>query len=178
MIWEHYIPLAVAGSHLDEPAEQGSPTILDFAGLSRPRLIGEFETIVQECIAGGAQRLLVNFDGTNVMDLLKSSRTPISIVGAVPMPLDTGEPHSTGLLINAGECRVVDTSSYQTQISDLLDRFIADTLIDSTVGAKGQGEHHFITPGGAHIPTWYRIGPLLELEGVTELLGFHLARRL
>ena len=178
MIWDHYIPLAVAGSHIDEPAEQGSPTILDFAGMSRPRLIGEFEAIVRECIAGGAQRLLVNFDGANVMDLLENSQPPIPIVGAVPMPLDTGQPHSPGLLIDAGECVVVGTSDYQTQISELLDRFIADTLIDSTVGAKGQGEHHSITPGGAHIPTWYRIGPLLELEGVTELLGFHLARLL
>ncbi len=73
---------------------------------------------------------------------------------------------------------VLDTSRYQEQISDHLGRFIADTLIDSTVGARGQGEHHFITAGGAHIPTWYRLGPLLELEGVAELLGFHLAKQL
>ena len=98
------------------------------------------------------------------------------------MRLDAGAQtlvsHSTGLLIDAGGCAVVDTSSYQEQISDHLGRFIADTLIDSTVGAKGQGEHHFITAGGAHIPTWYRLGPLLELEGVAELLGFHLAKQL
>jgi len=102
MIWDHYIPLAVTGSRLNDPAEQGNSTILDFAGMSEPRLICEFETIVQECIAGGSQRLLVNFDGTNVMDLLNNSQTPIPIVGSPPMPSDTGEPHSTGLLIDAG----------------------------------------------------------------------------
>ena len=100
----------------------------------------------------------------------------------MPLLLDTGAqnlvPSSTGLLVDSGACMVVDTSRYQAQISDHLGRFIADTLIDSTAGAKGQGQHHFITPGGAHIPTWYRLGPLLELEGVAELLGFHLAKQL
>jgi orotate phosphoribosyltransferase len=87
-------------------------------------------------------------------------------------------PDSISLLIDAGDCVVVDASTDHEQVRDHLGRFISDTLIDSTVGANGQNEYHFITPGGSHIPTWYRLGPLLELEGVADLIAFHLAMEL
>lgn len=170
MLWDHYIPLAVAGGEFDKQPDQQGSTILDFAGMSPQRLAGEVEEIVQDCISSGAKYLLMNIDGSRLKHLMEPSRNiiPTPLVGKVPMWLDTEAqtlvPDSTGLLIDAGECIAVNTSSYQEQISDHLGRFIADTLIDSTVGAKGQGEHHFITAGGAHIPTWYRLGPLLELE--------------
>ena len=50
--------------------------------------------------------------------------------------------------------------------------------MDSAEHSNGHGEHHFIRPGGSHIPIWYRLGPLLELEGVADLLAFHLAKEL
>lgn len=184
MLWDHYIPLAVAGGQFEKRADRQGSTILDFAGMSPQQFIDEVEAIVQDCISSGAKYLLVNIHGQNLRNLMEPSQNtiPAPIAGAVPMRLDTGDqtlvPDSTGLLIDAGECIVVDASRHQEQGSDHLGRFIADTLIDSTVGAKGQGEHHFITAGGAHIPTWYRLGPLLELEGVAELLGFHLAKQL
>ena len=184
MIWDNYIPLTVAGGSLDKMAERQGSTILDFAGINPQRLISEVEGIIDHCVSSGARYLLVNIDDASLMNLMETFRgtVPAPFEGAVPMRLDVGDqtlvPDSTGLLIDAGERFVVDTSSYQEQISDHLRRFVADTLVDSAVGAKGQGEHHFITPGGAHIPTWYRLGPLLELEGVAELLGFHLAKEL
>ena len=184
MIWDHYIPLAVSGSTVNKQAGQQSSTILDFAGINPQRLIGEVEGIIEDCVSSGAKHLLVNIDGTSLMSLVETFRNsvPAPIGGAVPMRLGSGAqtlvPHSTGLLIDAGECFVVDTSSYQAQISGHLGRFIGDLLIDSTVGDRGESDHHFITAGGAHIPTWYRLGPLLELEGFAELLGFHLSKQL
>ena len=160
MIWDHYMPLAVAGGQFNRRADQHGSTVLDFAGMNPERLTGEVQATIQECVSRGAKHLLVNIDSTILMNLMERFRDifPAPFGRAVPMRLDTGAqtlvPHSTGLLIDAGECVVVDASSYQQQISDHLGKFIADTLIDSTVGAKGQGEHHFITAGGAHIPTW------------------------
>jgi orotate phosphoribosyltransferase len=126
----------------------------------------------------------VNIDHKSLLNLMERYQdiVPAPFKGAVPLLLDTSDqtpvPGPTGLLVEAGECLVVDPSDEQAQISEHVGRFISDTLIDSTVGANGQGERHFITAGGAHIPAWYRLGPLLELEGVAEWMGFHLAKQL
>ena len=59
MIWDHYIPLAVAGGQFNEQAEQQGSTILDFAGMNPQRLISEAESKF------GAVHILVNNAGTN-----------------------------------------------------------------------------------------------------------------
>lgn len=184
MIWDQYIPIAVSHGQFDNQAGQQGSAILDFAGMSPQRLIGEAQPIIRDCVNSAAKRLLVNLDGTSLFNLMErwSDITPVPLRGSAPMRLDdstqAAAPHSTGLLIGVGECAAVDTSGYQKQISDHLGIFITNTLIDSIPDAKSQGEHHFATAGGAHIPTWYRAGPLLELEGVAELFGFHLAKQL
>ena len=71
MIWDHYIPITVAGGLLDKQAEQQGSTILDFAGMNPQRLIGEAESIVRDCVNSGAKRLLVNIDGEILMNLIK-----------------------------------------------------------------------------------------------------------
>ena len=70
MIWDHYIPLAVAGGKFDKHAAPRGSTILDFAGMSPQRLIGKVEAIVQDCVSSGATYLLVNIDGTSLMNLV------------------------------------------------------------------------------------------------------------
>ena len=181
MIWNYYIPLVVTGGHFNELADRQGSTILDFAGVNPERLSDGLESIVQDCAASRSKHLLVNIDPMIPMDLTERL-TPAFFGGALPLGLDTGAPwlvpDSTGIVISDGNCFITDTSEEQEQISAHLGRFIGDVLIDSTVGSKGQGEKHFITAGGAHIPTWYRLGPLLEFEGVAELLGFHLAKQL
>ena len=152
MTWDHYVPLAVAGGQFNEQAKRQGSTILDFAGISPHRLTGEVEAIVHNCIGSGAKYLLVNIDGSNLKLLMEPSQSimPTPLVGEVPMWLDNEAqplvPDSTGLLIDAGKGVVVDTSRYQEQIGDHLGRFIADALVDSTVGARGQGAYRYRFP--------------------------------
>ena len=75
MIWDHYIPLAVAGGQFNKQAEQQGSTILDFAGMSPQRLSAEAKAIIQDCVGSGAKRLLVNIDGTTLMNPKLPSNT-------------------------------------------------------------------------------------------------------
>ena len=86
MIWDHYIPLAVAGGRFNGEADRQGSTILDFAGMSPQRLTGELEPLIQHCVGSGAKYLLVNIDDTNLMHLMETVRgiTLAPLAGAVP----------------------------------------------------------------------------------------------
>ena len=123
MDWDHYIPLAVVGRQFDTQSTRLGPTIWDFAGTTPRQMSSELDAIVQDCVGRGGRHLLVNIDGTCLMNLMESyqNMTPASFGGAVPLRLDTGTqapmPDSISLIIEAGDCVVVDTSTDQQKFA-------------------------------------------------------------
>ncbi len=71
MIWDSYIPIAVSRGQFANQAEHQGSAILDFAGMSPQRLVGEAESVIRDCVNSRAKRLLVNIYGTCLVDLME-----------------------------------------------------------------------------------------------------------
>lgn len=110
MNWDHYIPLAVTGRQFDIQSTRLGPSIWDFAGTTPRHMASELDAIVQDCVNSAGSHLLVNIDGTSLMNFVESYRetNPASVQGSVPMRLQTGPdklvPDATSLFISSGKC--------------------------------------------------------------------------